>query len=49
MRRQVSLHPVKQRGAGQEVEKIIRVKMTGMMANTALLMGRGFMGNVHVG
>lgn len=49
MRRQVSLHLVKQCGAGQEVEKIIRVKMTGMMVNTALLMRRGFMGNVHVG
>ena len=36
MQQRVSLHPVKQHGASQEVEKIIRVEMTGMMITRVL-------------
>jgi len=49
MGRQVLLNPVKQGVAGQQVEKIIAVKMACMMTHSALLMGWGFMGKVHVG
>lgn len=49
VRGQMLLDAVKQRGTGQQVEKIVGVKVASMMAYPALLMRRGFMGKVHIG